>query len=548
MIKPLKAKAFSKKSLNKKEELLSQARTLVTRDLLVEAGDLYRSVLNLDPQSLEALHILGSIEFHCKNYLLAFDCLAKATSLQPTNIELLLLFGKCAKELKKYDFAESALKQVLISNPKVLEANVEIGLLYFLKGELDLAIYYLKNALEINSNYYDAWNNLGVVLKEKREFEQALQSYHQAISLDADNPNAYGNRGVLLHMLGHFDDALLDIRRSIELNPGQASNHLSLGQLLLTLGQYSQGWEEFEWRWQYLRDNGVNTSKYDQFPIWTGRESLVGKKILIYAEQGLGDTLQFCRYVSLVAQLGGEVTLECEEPLIELLRNLDGVYRLIVQSDSLFVSDFDFQCPMMSLPRVFRTTLDSIPNAVPYLSATASKVSSWAHRLGPKTLPRVGLVWSGGLRPGQPELWAVNKRRNIALSALKSLAGIPIDFYSLQKGSQAEEELANLIAQEWGGPMLFNYVQDLYDFSDTAALIANLDLVISVDTSTAHLSAALGKPTWILNRFDTCWRWLLEREDSPWYPSVKVFRQPSIGEWGPVIDQIKLDLLQIYCK
>jgi len=546
MIKPLKAKTSPTQSNKRIQDLLSQARGLVACDNLDQAIAVYRLILQQDPQCLEALHVCGSLEFHLQNYANAYPLLLKAVTLKPKNFELQLLLGKCTKNLKKYDEAESCLKQSLLINPKSVEALVELGLLYFVSGELDKAVDYLEAALRLDPNYYDAWTNLGVVLKDRGDFDEAFEKFSYAITLNSNHPNAFANRGVLLHMLGRFDDALVDLNRAVDLSPELAPSHVSRGQLLLTLGYYETGWNEFEWRWQYLRENQSNTSKYHDFPLWSGRESLVGKTILLYAEQGLGDTLQFCRYVGLVAQLAGKVILECETPLFELFKSLEGVGHLISQGQD--IPSFDFQCPLMSLPRVFRTTLESIPYNIPYLHADPSKVKSWSTRLGPKSRPRVGLVWSGGFRPGQPELWSVNKRRNLPLILLKPLASVPVDFISLQKGDRPEAELQGLVAKGWDGPQIANHVGDLYDFSDTAALIANLDLVISVDTSTAHLSAALGKPTWILNRYDTCWRWLINRSDSPWYPSVKLYRQKALGQWDGVIQEVKANLLHSYCK
>jgi hypothetical protein len=554
MIKPLKAKALSPQTLKRVGQFLSEARTLVSMDQLLQACDIYKSILQLDPNCLEALHVLASLHFHFKSFDSALTLLLRGIELTPKNTQIQLLTGKCARELKKFELAKSCLLACLALEPHQDEAHVELGLVYLAQGKLEESIQTLENALLYNSANYDALNNLGIALKEKGDFERALKAYDQAITLQATQPNAYANRGVLLHMLGRFDQALVDLDRAIELAPQSAANHLSKGQLLLTLGELTQGWSEFEWRWAYLRDNRVNTSWYHNYPLWSGRESLMGKSILLYAEQGLGDTLQFCRYASLVAQLGARVILECEAPLYELLRTLEGVEHLIIQGGQGALPQFDFQCPLMSLPMVFRTTLESVPNNVPYLSASADKVHFWSEKLKPDIgstpvrRPRVGLVWSGGFRADQPELWAVNKRRNVSLSALAPFADVPVDFYSLQKGAPAETELKDLISMQWSGPQIRNYSADLKDFSDTAALIANLDLIISVDTSTAHLAAAMGKPTWILNRYDTCWRWLLNRADSLWYPSVKLYRQTKIGQWDDVIDAVKNDLLQFYCS
>ena len=548
MVKPLKKKVVLHQPSKRVIESLAQARALVANDHLLQASDIYKAVLEVDPNCLEALHVLGSIEFHVKNLENSLKLLIRATALHPKNGQLQLLLGKCAKQLGQLDLARKCLNKAIFVDSNLAEAYVELGLLFFESGDLDSAIENLMGALKIAPENFDALNNLGIVLKEKGDFAHSLNCYDQATLLDPTSPTPHLNRGVLFHMLGRFEQARKDLDRSIELAPQNASTHMSKGQLLLTLGEYSQGWEEFEWRWEFLKKNQRSTAKYHSHPLWTGRESLVGKRILLFAEQGLGDSLQFCRYVSLVAQLGGKVILECQAPLLELFKSLDGVHELRVQQthpQTEAHADFDFQCPLMSLPRVFGTTIETIPSNVPYLQADSQKVADWRVKLGPKFKPRIGLVWSGGGRTGQSESWAVPERRNIALSAFALLADLPVDFFSLQKGASAEAELTHLVAANWDGPVIANHSKELVDFSDTAALITNLDLVISVDTSTAHLSAALGKSTWILNRYDTCWRWLLIRRDSPWYPSVTLYRQAELGDWSPVIEQVRSDLLRI---
>ena len=206
---------------------------------------------------------------------------------------------------------------------------------------------------------------------------------------------------------------------------------------------------------------------------------------------------------------------------------------------------YDCYCPLMSLPHAFETTLETIPNSIPYIPSDPAKTKYWANKLGKKDKMRIGIVWSGGFRPDQPEVWATNTRRNLPLEKLRVFKDIDAQFYSLQKGDPAESELVEALKNGWEGPQIINHASELNDFTDTAALIENLDLVIAVDTSTAHLAAALGKPTWILNRFDTCWRWLQEREDSPWYPSVRLYRQKQQGDWDGVLSHLKQELMRM---
>jgi hypothetical protein len=274
--------------------------------------------------------------------------------------------------------------------------------------------------------------------------------------------------------------------------------------------------------------------------LWLGEQSLVGKTILLHAEQGLGDTLQFCRYAPLVAQLGATVILEVQRPLFKLLQNLEGVSQLVAMGDPL--PAFDYQCPLLSLPLAFNTGIESIPNQVTYITALPIQEEYWKTKLQAHQKLKVGLVWSGGFRPNHPELWSLNARRNIPLAQIAKINIPGVNFYSLQKGEPAESELLQSGNQYWDSSNFYNFVGELHDFSDTAALIANLDLIISVDTSTAHLAAAMGKPVWLLNRFDAEWRWLLDRKDSPWYPTMTLYQQERMGDWGSVIERVRRDL------
>jgi hypothetical protein len=237
------------------------------------------------------------------------------------------------------------------------------------------------------------------------------------------------------------------------------------------------------------------------------------------------------------------VILEAPRSLANLLASLPGVAQLVVQGEPL--PAFDWYCPMLSLPLAFGTTPATIPAQVPYLRSSPARLGYWRDKLGERTRPRVGLVWSGGFRPDQPELWAVNNRRNIPLADMAVLIHPGLEFYSLQKGEPAESELARLKATGWSGPDLLDLSNELHDFAETAALIEQLDLVLAVDTATAHLAGALGKPVWILNRFDTCWRWFLDRTDTPWYPTARIYRQERAHDWGGVVNRVRADLARL---
>jgi hypothetical protein len=352
--------------------------------------------------------------------------------------------------------------------------------------------------------------------------------------LDGRYADALVNRGFVHHLRNEFELAITDYKNAIEIAPTSAAAHFNLSLSQLALGDYADGWQNYEYRWQASLDTTRRIFPDNQ-PLWMGQD-LAGKRIFLYSEQGLGDTLQFCRYIPLVRQLGARIVLEAPHELLRALGQMNEVEKLIQFGEE--IGPFDYQCPLMSLPLAFKTTLKTIPSPNKYLLTDAMKVAYWRTKLAHFNRMKVGLVWSGGFRPDQPRLWAVNERRNLPFHYLSAFEGVNADFFSLQKGVSPEFEDQNSHTKF----TVHQFTNELHDFSDTAAFIENLDLVISVDTSTAHLAAALGKPTWILNRFDACWRWLVDRSDSPWYSHVRLYRQKHDGKWNSVIEQAVNDL------
>ena len=450
----------------------------------------------------------------------------------------LLQKGVVFHKQNQFKRAQAIYEQILKTHDDHFEALQLLGTLQAQVGNYEQALTTLNRALQIDPNNVLCQLNHGTLLQDLNRYEEAIVSYERAIAIDPYCAEAYKNRGIALRTLGRFEEALASYKSAIAIDPKSAATHINLATQMLLLGNYQTAWPEYEWRWKIPQLSASKHYRNLPQPLWLGNYPLQGKTILLHAEQGLGDTLQFCRYVPLVAQLGAKVILEVQAPLIGLLKDLEGVNTLIARGDAL--PAFDYQCPLMSLPLAFQTTLESIPAATPYLSANPHRVRVWQDRLGPKTKPRVGLVWNGGHRQDQPELWNVNQRRNLPLEKIARLQSLDMEFYSLQKGDPAESELKQKQAAVW--PTLMNYADDLKDFTDTAALIECMDLIISVDTSCAHLAGALGKPVWILNRFDSCWRWLLEREGSPWYPTAKLYRQKTPGDWDGVIERVAMDL------
>jgi len=384
--------------------------------------------------------------------------------------------------------------------------------------------------------------NLATVLQDIRELEASANMYQRVLDLDPSHLNAWCNLGDVLNDLQKPKLAIDCYLKALELEPQsiRAGYHLSLSYLLDA--QFAKGWPLFECRRLYestylsIQDKLVKPVA----PMWLGKESLKDKSILVACEQGLGDSIQFVRYLVYLKELGAHVLLQAPTALIELFRSAPGISEIWPNDQEC--PESDFYVSLMSLPLALKSIVPNIPTPLGYLKSTPLLSEKWKGKMGPKAKLRVGLVWSGGVRFEQPWSWGVNQRRNMQLQMLKSLAHPEIEFYSLQKGEAAIKELSLLEAQNWGGPVIIDHMGEVVDFSDTAALMDQLDLLISVDTSCAHLAGALGKPVWLLNRFDTCWRWQLGIGNSPWYASMKIYRQERLDDWSGVLVQVRADL------
>jgi hypothetical protein len=371
-------------------------------------------------------------------------------------------------------------------------------------------------------------------LHELKRPEEALASYDRALAVQPNYAAAHSNRGDTLKDLRRFSEALASYEKALALQSDLVNAHYGLSLCFLLTGDFARGWQKHEWRWE--TDLKVAKRHFVE-PLWLGAESIVGKTILLHAEQGFGDTLQFCRYVPLVAERGAHVVLEVPGELHKLMRTLPCAVQLVIQGSPL--PAFDLHCPLLSMPLAFDTRLETIPTRVPYLSAPEYERSLWRSRLDQHDRLRVGLVWAGNPRKDQPAANRGDRHRSISFDQLAPILSIQgCEFYSLQKGDDAVAQLRNNTQRG----RVIDWTDDLRDFADTAALIENLDLVIAVDTSVAHLVGALGKPLWLLNRYDTCWRWLLDRDDSPWYPTARLFRQDATRTWDDAIMRVRAAL------
>ncbi|MEO9189068.1 MAG: tetratricopeptide repeat-containing glycosyltransferase family protein [Acetobacteraceae bacterium] len=389
---------------------------------------------------------------------------------------------------------------------------------------LDEAETSFREALRLESDFVNAHHELGTVLDFLGRFEEAEASVRTALRLQPENALAHYRLGNILYRLGRATEAQVSYRTALRLRPNIPEWHGPLGLALLLAGQLEEGWNEWCWK------SGRMVSPFP-VPYWNG-EAIGDRVILLFADQNHGDTLQFCRYVPGIAASASKTILAVQPSLVRLLSRLPGVSEIVTQVGR--PPCFDLCCALMSLPHAAGTTLKTIPAETPYLTADPADVAGWRERLAGLAGLRVGLCWAGD-RGHNPSKIAWNRRRSITLDSLAPLGEVSgVQFISLQKGPQAGEA-----ARPRPGMKLHDFTEDLHDFADTAALIENLDLVISVDTAVAHLAGALGAPVWLLNRFDTDWRWLLDRDDSPWYPSLRQFRQPTPGDWNSVISRAR---------
>jgi tetratricopeptide (TPR) repeat protein len=484
----------------------------------------YNRALALRPDYPEALCNRGVTLHELDRFVEALESYDRAVMLRPHYAEALSNRGLTLHRLKRFDEALESYDRGLAARPDYAEALSNRGMTLRELNRFDDALQSYDRALILRPEFAKALSNRGNVLHELNRFDDALASFDRALRVDPEYAEALSNRGVTLHALMRFEDALSNFDRALKLRPDHADTHYNEALCRMLVGDFERGWRKSEWRWEteHTREKKRNFSQ----PLWLGSNDIAGKTILLHGEQGFGDMIQFCRYTPLIAERSGRVILEVPSPLHELMRTLPNTAQIISRGDPL--PYFDRHCPLLSLPLAFKTEIQTIPSSCPYLRASPEGILRWQPRLGPRTRPRIGLAWSG--RPTHKN----DRNRSVKLRALLPVLDIDATFVSLQRDLRPEDG-ATLKGQE----NIIHFGDELRDFADTAALISNLDLVISVDTSVAHLAGALSKPVWILLPFVPDWRWLLDREDSPWYPTARLFRQDPTRAWDGVIKRVK---------
>jgi len=454
-------------------------------------------VTSLPQELTEDQFAKGNLLLGENKYEMAIDCFTRAISIKPNHPAAFYNRGNALLGLSRFTDAINSFDQCISFNPKSAEA-------YFNRGIAQVAL---------------------------KQFAKAVHSFDRAIEIKPAFSGAFNNRGLAQQSLLHLKDAISSFDMAVNLDPKLFGARLNLSLCLLLSGDFKRGWKEFECRWD---EGGYCSLENRNFsmPRWDGKESLKNKTIFLYGEQGFGDAIQFSRYISRVAQLGAKVIVEAPAALFQLFSHIEGITEIIKRGDA--VPRCDFHYPLLSLPHAFNTDLSSIPSPQGYLKASKQKVAQWKKKIGKKNKPRIGLVWSGNT--GHQN----DQNRSIALESFISILGSEHDYVCLQNEIKEAEQATLLLHPEiqYFGP-------EITDFEDTAALCSLMDVIISIDTSVAHLAGALGKPTWLLLPQLPDWRWLLNRSDSPWYESMKLYRQTTVGDWAETLAEVKADLASL---
>ena len=530
-------------------------KLLALRQRFDEALKSYDIALNLRPDWVEVWMALGDLLQRQSRFTEALLTYDHALKLDPNQAAAAEKAARLLQRLERFDEAASLYRRWAAIDPDCYDAHNDLGRVLLTLGRHEEAAAAFTRASEVRPDA-PAFNNLGIALTDLKRFEEAvpaldraialaphlaephnskanalkamnrfdeaLAHYDRAIALKPDYTEAHGNRGTCLDELARPDEALASYASALALLPDHGDTHWNWAVNRLRAGDFETGWREAEWRWKSpslrLRDRGFAA------PLWLGAEEIAGHVLLLHNEQGLGDAIQFCRYVPWLVARGARVVLEINSPLYPLLSAMPGVTQCIRRGETL--PDFGFHCPLSSLPLAFDTRPDTIPAVTPYL-AVPEGARDWSSWLGERRLPRIGLVWSGN--PSHLN----DHNRSIALQALAPLLEVEAQFVSLQKQPRVDDQ-ARL-----GERNILDAAPFLESFADTASLVAQLDLVISVDTSVAHLAGALGKPVWILLPHVADWRWLTDRADSPWYPTARLFRQQADRAWSPLVTELR---------
>ena len=483
----------------------------------------FEQALKLDPASAPAMSNLGMALAALNRDQEALSILDKAVALMPGSLEAISNRGNVLMKLNRPVEALAAFDAAVALAPSFPGARANRGNALAALGRFEEALAQYDAVLAVLPTHAETYLNRGSALMGLSRAAEAITAFDRALAARPDYVKAHVGRGAARQALNQQHEALADFERAIALDKSNADAHHNAALACLTLGDYRRGFEQYEWRWQ--RSGMPARRRNFGRPLWLGEYPLARKRILVAAEQGLGDCIQFARYVPMLADAGATVVLEAPPPLLSLLARLDGVAEVIARGDAL--PAFDVYCPAGSLPRALRTEVSTIPAAIPYLQANEERIAAWRDRIERLPRPRIAVVWSGSADH------ANDRNRSMQLRQMAPLLALAAGFVSVQRDLRPAD--AEELARQ---PSLTHVGDALADFDDTAAVLALVDLVITVDTSVAHLAGALGRPTFVLVPFCPDWRWMLARADSPWYPTARLFRQPAVGDWESAIARV----------
>ena len=488
----------------------------------------YKRALELRPDAAEAHYNQGVVLELLSQAHAALGSYDRAIRHNPQFLQAHFRRAEVLMVLKQPESAVEAYDRLIALEPDHAEAHLHrAGALMTLKLP-EAALPGFDRVVALRPGSAEAHLNRGVALQELGRREEAMACYAHALTLRPDYAEAHSHWGAILTPLRRYEEALQHFEQAVAINPELVEAQCNRAFMQLMLGDYARGWRNHEWRWKNAERLMVHEREFDK-PLWLGEEPIAGKRLLIHCDQGLGDALQFCRFAKSAADLGATVYLEVHPPLIGLLRGLEGVARVFAHGSAL--PEFDYHCPDMSMPLAVKTTLDTLPGAAGYLRADPAKVAAWREQLGERRRPRIGLVWSGNPRQYN------DRHRSFRLAQWLEHLPRDFDYICMQKEIRLEDR-ATLAANPW----ITLYEKGVNSFEESAALCECLDLVISVCTSIAHLSGALGQSTWVMLAFDAEFRWMHAREDTPWYRSTRLYRQQAIGDWDSVCARVGADL------
>jgi tetratricopeptide (TPR) repeat protein len=497
-----------------------------------EALNEFQKAVAIDQNDPIAHYNLATANHSLNQSATAHESYAKAIALNPAYVEPHFARGMLHEQSASWQEALNDYDRVLTLNPGFGQADFRLANVLVQLKRWEDALTSYDRAVASDPDHAIAHLHRGNVLRHLQKWDDALSSYNRSIALAPDQVDGYFNRGVLFEQLKQFPEAKASFDRAIAIRPDFAPAQYNRALVQLSTGDFVSGFENYEWRWKN-RGTPLDPARlHGAAPVWSGHESLEGKTILVFSEQGLGDTLQFCRYTKLLASLGAKVILEVQQPLIVLLAHIEGASVVVPRGG--VVPSFDYKCALLSLPLAFKTTPETIPSESKYLHVDPARIARWEARLGPRSRPRIGLAWSGNAQ------YPNDSERSMPLATLVAHLPRGFDYFCLQTDIRARDR-ETLDANP--------FIADLSsDFIETAAFCECLDLVISVCTSMAHLAGSLGRPVWILLAHRADWRWQEDREDSPWYPSARLYRQEKIGDWDSVAERVGVELRRAFEK